>query len=321
MNHKLLSPKSIQPVVDKYIALVSRLLEERTNQYDGMNVPLRDFITPLAFDTASRAFFGEHCPAADLLKPFKLFDVNFDLLLAGVPKVFMKGPAAALDDMAMIIEEKYLLKPNAMDDASELIREYERITREEGFVSQSPTLGSSLRFDARQSTRDVARLVVTFLWALQTNAPLATYWLIALNLQRPGGLEPLAAEIDKATASWNVTNPSLPLNSQQNVVDFVNQADLPLLNSTIQETLRFTTSFISIRTVTEKVELGGYTLDQGDEITCSARTVHLDPEVHERPDEYIPTRYMTAKKFVKNGRPVPNHTLPFGGGVSMCEGR
>ena len=146
-----------------------------------------------------------------------------------------------------------------------------------------------------------------------------------LNLQRPEGLEPLVTEVGGAVTSWNTTNPSLPLNSHQNVVDFINQADLPLLNSTIQETLRFTTSIMSIimsiRTVVGTTELGGYTLNRGDEVMCSARTVHLDPEVHERPNEYIPTRYMTQKKFTKNGKPVTNHTMPFGGGVSMCHGR
>ena len=163
--------------------------------------------------------------------------------------------------------------------------------------------------------------MITFLWALQANAPLAAYWIIALNLQQPDGLEPLVREVDEAVASWNTTNPTLPLNSHQNAIDFTNQANLPLMNSTIQETLRFATSVMSIRVITETTELGGYTFNKGDEIVCSARTVHLDPEVHEKPNEYIPTRYMTQSKFTKNGKPVMNHTMPFGGGVSMCEGR
>ena len=164
-------------------------------------------------------------------------------------------------------------------------------------------------------------VIICFLWALQANAPLAAYWTIALNLQRPDGLEPLVAEVDKAVTRWITANPSLPLNSHQNVVDFINQAELPLITSTIQETFRFATSVMSIRAVMETTELGGYTFSQGDEVVCSTRSVHLDPEVHERPNEYIPARYMMQKKFTKNGKPVMNHTMPFGGGVSMCEGR
>ncbi|KAF9646400.1 cytochrome P450 [Thelephora ganbajun] len=304
LNHKLLSQKHVQPIVDKCIALIYQDLKERANQYDGLNIALRDFIVPLTFDASGHAFFGKDFPVNEFLEPFKSFDDNFHLLLAGVPKIFMRGPVNALDRLVTIIEEKYLSKPHALDDAFDLIKEYERLTKESGF-----------------NTRDVARLIVTFLWALQTNAPLAPYWIIALNLQRPDGLEPLVTEVDEAVISWNTANPTLPLDSHQNVVDFINQTDLPLLNSTIQETLRFTTSVMSIRTVMDTTELGGYTFNRGDEVVCSIRTVHLDPEIHEQPNEYIPTRYMTHRKFTKNGKPVTNHTMPFGGGVSMCEGR
>ena len=78
---------------------------------------------------------------------------------------------------------------------------------------------------------------------------------------------------------------------------------------------------MSIRAVMETTELGGYTFSRGDEFVCSTRTVHLDPEDHERPGEYILMRYMTQKRFTKNGKSVTNHTMGFGGGVSMCEGR
>ena len=138
MSHKLLSPKHVQSAVDKYTALIYQHLEERTNQYNGMNAALRDFIVPLTFDASSRAFFGKHCPVNDLFKPFKLFDDNVHLMLAGVPKMFTKGPVTALDDLATIIKEKYLSKPNAMDGASDLVKEFERMTREGGFVSRFP---------------------------------------------------------------------------------------------------------------------------------------------------------------------------------------
>ena len=147
MNHKLLSPKYVQPVVDKYIALTHRHLEERANQYDGLSIALRDFIVPLTFEASGHAFFGQHCPVNDLFEPFKLFDNNFHLLLAGVPKMFMRGPVTALDNLATIIEEGYLLKPGAMDEASDVIKEYERITKEGGFVRCSPACSVSWGFD------------------------------------------------------------------------------------------------------------------------------------------------------------------------------
>ena len=134
-SHKLLSPKYVQPTVDKYIALIYRYLEERMDQYDGLNIPLRDFIVPLTFEASGHAFFGKNCPASDLLKPFRLFDASFHLLLAGIPKIFMKSPAKALDQLTTIVEERYLSKPDALDDASEIVKAYDSILKDDGFVS------------------------------------------------------------------------------------------------------------------------------------------------------------------------------------------
>lgn len=147
MSHKLLSPKFVQPVVDRFIALTYDHLEERANQYNGLNTALRDFIVPLTFQASGHAFFGQHCPVDDLFEPFKLFDNSFHLILAGVPKMFLKAPVAALENLAKIIEEKYLTKPNALDDASEMVKEYDGMIREAGFVSSSPTHNVSSRVD------------------------------------------------------------------------------------------------------------------------------------------------------------------------------
>ena len=159
----------------------------------------------------------------------------------------------------------------------------------------------------------------SFLFALMANAPNAGYWLIVLNLQRKGGLQPLTDEVDKAVALWKQQNPGQKI--EEHLYEIVSTADLPLLTSTIQETLRYAASVMSIRRVTEPVEFGGYSFYTGDEIVCMTRSVHLDEEIHENAFEYNPRRYMTEKKFTKNGKTVVNHSMIWGGGVSMCEGR
>lgn len=151
------------------------------------------------------------------------------------------------------------------------------------------------------------------------NAPNAAYWLIVLNLQREDGLQPLTEEIDGGVSSWRQQNPGQKF--EDNLYEFVSTAELPLLASTIQETLRYAASVMSIRRVTEPVEFGGYRFDRDDEIVCMTRSVHLDEEIHENASEYDPRRYMKQKRFSKNGKSVVNHSMPWGGGVSMCEGR
>jgi cytochrome P450 len=160
---------------------------------------------------------------------------------------------------------------------------------------------------------------VSFLFGLMANAPAAGYWLIVLNLQREGGLQPLTDEIDEAVVSWKQKHIGQKI--EDHLYELVSTADLPLLTSTIQETLRYAASVMSIRRVTEPVEFGGYRFDKGDEIVCMTRSVHLDEEIHENASEYDPRRYMTGKKFSKNGKTVTNHSMVWGGGVSMCEGR
>ena len=151
------------------------------------------------------------------------------------------------------------------------------------------------------------------------NAPNAGYWLIALNLQRKDGLRPLAEEIDEAATSWKQQNPDQQI--EDHLYEFTSTAELPLLTSAIQETLRYAASVMSIRRVTEPVVFGGHRFDTNDEILCMTRSVHLDEEIHENASEYDPRRYMKQKKFSKNGKIVTNHSMPWGGGVSMCEGR
>lgn len=151
------------------------------------------------------------------------------------------------------------------------------------------------------------------------NTPNAGYWLIVLNLQRAEGLQPLADEADEAVRSWKQQNPGQKI--EDHLYEFISTAELPLLTSTIRETLRYATSVMSIRRVTEPVEFAGYRFDRDDEIICMTRSVHLDEEIHENASEYDPRRYMKQRKFSKNGKIVTNHSIPWGGGVSMCEGR
>ena len=135
LNHKLLSPAHVQPAVDKSIGLIYQCLQERADQYNGLNTTLRDFIVPLAFEASGHAFFGKDCPVADLFKPFKVFDRYFHLLIAGVPRMFLRNAVDSLNELTTIIDEHLLSKPNALDDASDLIKGYDRIIKEDGFVS------------------------------------------------------------------------------------------------------------------------------------------------------------------------------------------
>ena len=161
------------------------------------------------------------------------------------------------------------------------------------------------------------------LWALEANAIWADYWVIVLVLQTTGSLKPLYAEVDTVRSEWEKSHPETPLDGSTWPQFIKDSSDkLPLITSSIQEALRFCTSTFSIRTVSEPTEFGGYQFQAGDQLICATRNVHLDEEIHGDATSFIMDRYVDSqRKFSKDGKSVPNHSMPFGGGVSMCEGR
>ena len=161
------------------------------------------------------------------------------------------------------------------------------------------------------------------MWAMQANAIWAAYWFLVFLLQRPSDYKRVAAEVDAAQSKWTAAHPDTPLTSSNFGQFMVETADhYPLISSGIQETLRLRTSSFSIRQVTTPTEFGGFMFNVNDELICNTRSIHMDPEVHEKPYDFILDRYTdSSKKYTKNGVAISNHSLPFGGGVSMCEGR
>lgn len=166
-------------------------------------------------------------------------------------------------------------------------------------------------------------MLASDLWAMQANAIWAAYWFVILLLQHPEDLQRVNAEVQAAKAKWRSSHANTPL-SETNFPQFMTElADqFPLIVSGILETLRLCTSNFSIRRVATPTELGGFKFDVDDELICNLRMVHMDEEVHQRPYDFVLDRYVdSSKKYTKNGMPVSNHSMPFGGGVSICEGR
>jgi cytochrome P450 len=151
--------------------------------------------------------------------------------------------------------------------------------------------------------------------------------LVAIHLQdRPEGLSLLVAEIDASRKAYVAANPSSkPITEDPAALHSwlsTSAATMPLLASAIQETLRFCSSSASMRNITRDAVLGGHHVKQGERVICFSRAVHLDDDLHEDAARYEPARYVDAAKVrTKDGKRVANHSMPFGGGVSMCEGR
>jgi cytochrome P450 len=89
---------------------------------------------------------------------------------------------------------------------------------------------------------------------------------------------------------------------------------LPLLNSVIKESMRLhpVTALVQ-RELTEPLELRELTLVTGTVAVPSNYLAHRHPDYWERPDDFVPERFIDLK-------PPPHVYFPFGGGRRKCLG-
>jgi cytochrome P450 len=69
----------------------------------------------------------------------------------------------------------------------------------------------------------------------------------------------------------------------------------------------------ALRRLRQPLRIAGRELPAGATVAACALLVHRRPDLYERPDDFIPDRFLGAK-------PPPGGWLPFGGGVRRCVG-
>ncbi|KAI8990562.1 cytochrome P450 [Trametes punicea] len=303
MHHALL-PGNVRPMVSAYIASAHELIRSTVANINGSSVPLLSLIVPPGYRAAAYAALGKSFPAEESYPLFKTFDDSFALLAANLPRVMVSKPMKAWDKLVDLIEA-YIdrVESESAEEVGHFV----------GIALQGREAG--------WTRRDVAMVLASHFWALQANAVFATYWFVVLSLEKGEGLAPLIEEVDNARRVWQAAHPSEPLGIEffQDLAS--DSKSLPLITSAIQETLRYTSNSLPIRRVIRPVQLGGYELREGDEVVCVTRRVHMDDEIHSSAATFNIRRYLEPPKPMKDGRSIPNHTMPFGGGVSKCEGR
>ncbi|GJJ07926.1 hypothetical protein Clacol_002133 [Clathrus columnatus] len=295
-----LSPQNVHKLHERFGMFAYECIQKTLDDFCGDNkiTKLLSVTRSPAYDAMQYTFFGKTYPTRESYELFRTFDQGFLMLQTSIPRFLLRKYINARERLIKLTEG-YIAKPH--DDCSEFIQEVERLANE-----------------AKWSSRDIANFFTGDIWAFQSNTMQGVYWIIALQLQKPEGLTKIIEEIDAERDTWIRNNPRI---QDETRCRWILEGSFPLLTSTIQESLRYASASFSIRIVRKETTLGGYRIREGDYVICNTRCVHMDDEIHKNPTEFIPERYLGTAKFMKNGRIVPNHTMPFGGGVSMCEGR
>ena len=130
-QHKCLSPTGVIPITEYYTTVVWDLIGLQGSRFEGASMLLRGFVLPVLFKASAYGFFGGSCPAGETYGPFNDFDRTFHLLLAGVPRVFLRNHVEGLATMHRLFEE-YFDGPHK--DASEFVLANEQVVRDQGYV-------------------------------------------------------------------------------------------------------------------------------------------------------------------------------------------
>ncbi|KZO93292.1 cytochrome P450 [Calocera viscosa TUFC12733] len=296
--HKALSPAYVNGLGEAFAAAAASslgaLFEELHSRPGRTTVDLLPFVHSGVFDAATHALFGPSFPSSSLQPSFSTFDASVPALAMGLSSSLDMPFTRAREDLLRVFEQ--YIAGQGLGEASELIEGVVQVARSHAW-----------------SGRDTAVWLLALIWPLQANSPYAAYWLLVLMLRTPSGLRPLVEEIDAARGMWEKEHPAARF--EESVVDFINEAPLPRLTSAIQETLRYATGSFSVRCVeADSVCLGKHEFRKGDHLVCTVRSLHLSEDIFEDAHKFMPTR------FIDRQYKQPSY-LPFGGGISQCEGR
>jgi len=249
---------------------------------------LYEVIWDIMFRAGTEALFGGGTVTKELRADFEIFDRQFPLLVAGLPRPLLKAGNDALDRLGRA------KLPG--EGPSHWIRD------------RQPLI-DALPPDERGHMRLPA------LWAIHANTIPSTFWTLYWLLRSPDGLAAVLAELEEHSRE----------DGGPKVRDLNN---LKMLDSVIREALRLSSGSLTVREALEdfalETEGGTYQLRKGDRVCLAPFITHRDPDVFEDPLEYKYDRFHAEggrKQFYKNGHRVPLPLMPFGAGSSMCPGR
>uniref|UniRef100_A0A093VLB8 Cytochrome P450 n=1 Tax=Talaromyces marneffei PM1 TaxID=1077442 RepID=A0A093VLB8_TALMA len=164
-------------------------------------------------------------------------------------------------------------------------------TDKPGFPNpQGGSLGENELRAVGVGTNDIATILVTLHWAINTNTRKTAFWVLTYLLYNPSHIEPLRRQTANA-----------------------------FVGDKLFETLRMSSNAASVRNVNKDTVIGYKHLRKGNRIMIPYRLLHFDESVY-GPDVYSfkPERFAgsNAEKLTRG-----DSWRPFGGGKTMCSGR
>ncbi|KAM0787945.1 hypothetical protein ACM66B_006150 [Microbotryomycetes sp. NB124-2] len=307
---------NVQQTVERVLARIDASDDNATE------LDLVEFVTSALYEGATPALFGHtlfdfdsDAPVASfatIRKRFWAFDEAFPLFAAGLPSF--------LQALIPVVHRGKLGRAHVARHIGQWI-DHDLPGLDDGVVRDMADIGRQARWSSVES----GKLLLGTYWALQANAPFAAAHHITCLVQSTildDVLQEIRQHLDESDDPLSFSTLS-------------SSTALPVLTSTIWETLRLNASSFSLRIVGDE----GYnvvaakdkttmTIPAKSAIVCATRLSQLDEGLWgDDAKLWRGNRFLVQGEADKtNGKRVLDNQLvrsvrAFGGGVSMCEGR
>eukprot|EP00977_Amphora_coffeiformis_P022074 scaffold10368_cov180-Amphora_coffeaeformis.AAC.7 len=239
----------------------------------------------------------------DAFANFCKFDKGVIALFNNAPAFLLSSATKARDAlMSMVQSDEYWKK------ASPLMMERKNVL-----------LGKHL------SEGSMARANLGLLWASSGNSIPAVFWLVLRLLEDPEAWQACLAQVKDIVAKRKTNSKGeIPSGFTLEELD-----EMTLLESAFQESLRMYQANVTARRVVQGFSLETasgqtYWIPEGTKLMAIWSVLHMDPHVHEQPEEFRYDRFVDKKKeyTFANGQALKHDpVIPFGGGSHLCPGR
>jgi len=296
-QRKLAQPAFHHGRIEAYGAtMVQQTLEMLTNWQSGARLDIAHEMTKLTLGIVNKTLFNVDVRAqanhigelmTTILSAANDRINSYDPFWSRLLQTNQRREAAAIRELFAIIEGIIAEHRRHGEDTGDLLSMLLAARDEEG----NPM--------SEQQLRD--EVITLFVAGHETTAN-ALAWSFYLVAQHPTAEAKLLAEL----APLQGKTPSLP-----------DLATLPYSEQVVKEAMRLYPPAGGItRQPIHDIQLGGYSIAQGDTITISTYVMQHDPQLYPNPEHFDPDRFTP-----ENEAKLPRYAyLPFGGGPRICIG-
>jgi len=282
---------------------------------------LLDMIYGCLFDVSTTVFFGDGFYNAETHAAFQLWERNFPLSVM--------TPRWPLNWIRLFMGLN--AEASKVDKAREFL--IKRIYEFKNHPGACAWVKYRYGHYATQghSDMDIARSLVSVLFASNVNTVYASFWVLFFILSHKDALEAVQKEIDTQLAQVDIATTSENTTDWRNVL-----SQCKVLDSCFKETLRLCNRAFFARDLQDDVTIplsdgSKYQLRKGDLLSSLSQFFHRDPRIYEQPENFLYHRWISESSpdaptalihpVLPDGTRLVYYFMPFGNGTHACPGR